>query len=309
MADLPVPLYDMHVAVKHHNIYVSGTSPIEGAKYQVYVFNIDADQWGQLPQSGHWRGTLHIISDKLTIIGGHLSATKRRTNKVLSFNEDSEIWASYYPDLLSARSRPGVVSHLEHVIVAGGKLDDHGIHDDIEVLNWVENSHWRKVSIKLPVPMYNFFPTICDDHILIVGYSSKDEAVKKGAYKLPVANITASVDQQHNEVSSRWTELTAVTHSYVSCVPSLLQPVIVGGWKSNDKVSTADIKMYDSSDCLWKKIGSLSSGKSSVGVAAVHDNALIIIGGWTQGDKRANYKSSCLPSVELGQAELATSLT
>ena len=115
----------------------------------------------------------------------------------------------------------------------------------------------------------NFFPTICDDHILIVGYSD-DESVKRGTYKLPVANITASIDKQHNEVSSRWTELTAVTLSYVSCVPSLLQPVIVGGWKSNDKVSIADIKMYDSSDHSWKKIGSLSSGKSSVGVAAVH---------------------------------------
>ena len=112
----------------------------------------------------------------------HLSATKRITNKVSSFNEDSEIWVSYYPDLLSARSRSGVISHLEHVIVAGGKLDDHAIHDDIEVLNWMENSHWRKVSIKLPAPMYNFFPTICDDHILIVGYSGGDDAVKRGAY-------------------------------------------------------------------------------------------------------------------------------
>ena len=141
------------------------------------------------------------------------------------------------------------------------------------------------------------------DHILIVGYSGGDDTVKRGAYKLPVANITASIDKQHN-ASFRWTELTAVTHSYVSCVPSLLQPVIVGGWKSNDKVSTADIKMYDSSDHSWKKIGSLSSGKSSVGVAAVHDNAIIIIGGWTKGHKRANYKASCLPVVELGQAEL-----
>ena len=31
-----------------------------------------------------------------------------------------------YPNLLSVRSKPGVVSHLEYVIVAGGGLD-HGI--------------------------------------------------------------------------------------------------------------------------------------------------------------------------------------
>jgi len=36
-----------------------------------------------------------------------------------------------------ARSKPGVVTHLEHVIVTGGGLGD-TIHDNIEVLNWVE---------------------------------------------------------------------------------------------------------------------------------------------------------------------------
>ena len=73
-------------------------------------------------------------------------------------------------------SRPGVVSHLEHVIVAGGirpaAEDDETpvVQDDIEVLNWIENSHWRKVSIKLPVPMYGFTPTISDGDLIIVGY-------------------------------------------------------------------------------------------------------------------------------------------
>ena len=86
---------------------------------------------------------------------------------------------SYYPDLLLVRSKPGVVSHLEHVIVAGGgrpTSEDDGtpvIQDDIEVLNWVENSHWRKIaSIKFPEPVYGFTPTITpDDHLLIVAYS------------------------------------------------------------------------------------------------------------------------------------------
>ena len=41
-----------------------------------------------------------------------------------------------------------------------------------------------------------------------------------------------------------------------------------------------------------------------VGVAAVHNNAIIVIGGCTKGDHKVNYKSSCLTVVELGQAEL-----
>jgi len=46
-----------------------------------------------------------------------------------------------------------VVSHLEHVIVAGevrptAEDDDPPVvQDDVEILNWIENSHWRKVAI------------------------------------------------------------------------------------------------------------------------------------------------------------------
>ena len=152
LADLPVLLHDGYVAVQHHKIYVAGRdSPVEDAKHQVYVYDIDTDQWGQLPPSGHYYGISHIIGGKLVIIGGRLSATKKMTNKVSTFDEDSQTWTSYYPDLLSVRSKPGVVSHLEHVIVAGGGLDEDTDHDDIEVLNWIENLLWRKVSIKLPV--------------------------------------------------------------------------------------------------------------------------------------------------------------
>ena len=305
LADLPVPLYHAYVAVQHHKIYVTGgDSPVEDAYHQVYVYDINTDQWGQLPPSGHYYGIPHIIGGKLVIFGGCLSATKKMTNKVSTFDEDSQTWTSYYPDLLSVRSRPGVVSHLEHVIVAGGGLDDDSDHDDIEVLNWIENSHWRKVSIKLPVPMYGFTPIVSDDHLLIVGYAGADMKRYNGVYKISVATITASCDQQYNsDTSTKWTKLTAADHWLTALIPSSSPPVVVGGQDTN-VTSTADIKMYDNSNKSWKKIGSLSSARSSVAVAAVYNNAIIIIGGRTKGDTRANAKSSSLTVVELGQAEL-----
>ena len=61
---------------------------------------------------------------------------------------------------------PELVSHQEYVIVADGR-DDNTVCD--EVLNWMEISHWRRVSIKLPVPMWAFIPIISNDHLLIVG--------------------------------------------------------------------------------------------------------------------------------------------
>ena len=312
LADLPAPLCYVHLAVQHHKIYVTGygDGAVKDAPHQVYIYNVNTDQWGQFPPSGHYLGIPHIIGGRLAIIGGRLSATKKRTNKVSTFDEDSQTWTSYYPDLLSVRSKPGVVSHLEHVIVAGGARstteddDTQVVLDDIEVLNWIENSHWRKVSIKLPVPMYNFTPTISDDHLLIVGYSDANTRYN-GAYKIPVANFTASIDQQHNsDTPTKWTELTVADHKWTALVPSSSPPVVVGGQDNTGTIPTADIKMYDNSMKSWKMIGSLSFARTEMGVAAVYNNAIVVIGGCTKGNTIASSTSSSLTVVELGQAEL-----
>ena len=307
LADLPAPLHEAYVAVQHHKIYVSGASPIDDAKHQIYVYDFNTDQWGQLPPSGQYYGIPLIIGGKLVTFGGALFSTKKPTNKVSAFDEDSETWTSYYPDMLSVRSRPGVVSHLEHVIVAGGiRRDDHTpvVQDDIEVLNWIENSHWSKVSIKLPVPMFAFTPTITsDDHLLIVSYDGADMHIHNGVYTTPIINIIASNGQQLN-TSTKWTQLTVVDHYNVAPVPSSSPPMVIGGEDMTSTTSTADIKMYDHSNRSWKKIGSLSSARTRAVVAAINNNAIIIIGGCTKADTRPNTNSSSMTLVELGQAKL-----
>ena len=319
MADLLVPLYDAYVAVDQHKIYITGVSPIENAIHQVYVYDTNNDQWTQMPPSGHYLGIPHIIGGKLVIIGGRLSSTKRRTNKVSTFDEKSQTWRSFYPDLLSVRSKPGVVSHLEYVIVAGGdKGDDITVtQDNIEVLNWIENSHWRKVVIKLPAPIYGFIPTISDDYVLMVGYYGTEKlscyGTEKlsynGAYKIPVARIVASIDQaDKSDISAKWIELTVTDHWRTAIIPSSSPPVVVGG---DDKTGTitSDIKMYDNTNRSWKKIASLPSARCSVAVAMPYSNAIIVIGGSAKGGTMANRNSSSLTTVELGQVELTASPT
>jgi len=302
LADLPVPLYGGYVAIQHHKMYITGNSPIEDAVHQVYVYDINTDQWDKLPPSGHYYGIPHVIGGKLVIIGGRLSATKKRTNKVSTFDEDSQTWTRYYPDLLSVRSKPGIVSHLEHVIVAGGdKGDDTKVtQDDIEVLNWIENSHWKKASIKLPTPMCSFIPTISDDHLFIVGYTD-ERLVYKSAYKIPVDNVVVSLDEQHIFTKPiKWTELTSATHFSTALIPSSLPLVAVGGC-DNDGKTTANIEIYDNITKLWKKIGSLSSARSKISISTLYNNAIVVIGGCTKGRNVTTCKSSSLTVVELGQ--------
>jgi len=304
LANLPVPMCSSYVTVQDKKVYVAGgNSPVDDALHQVYVYDVNTDHWGQLPSSGHYYGIPHIIGGKLAIIGGALSALKKRTNKVSTFDETSQTWTSYYPDLLSVRSRPGVVTHLEHVIVAGGVLDDTTVQDDIEVLNWIENSHWRKVSINLPEQMYGITSIVADDHYVIVGYYGANIKPNKSTYTIPVDDITRSGDQQQTSATpTKWVTMTQATHWYAALVPSSSPPVVVGGEDANG-LPTSDIKMYDDSNKSWRKIASLPTPRSDVAMAKINNNAIIVIGGCTDGSED-NAISSSLTSVELGQAEL-----
>ena len=310
LADPPVPFWRAHVAVQHHKVYVTGLSQVKDTEHQVYVYDVNTDEWNQLPTSGHYYGIPQIIGSKLAIIGGRLSANNERTNKVSTFDEDSQTWKSYYPDLLKIRSGPGVVTHLEHVIVAGGYrglVRTRVTRDDIEVLNWVENSHWRMVPVKLPVPMFGFTPIISNDHLVIVGYHGADSSRYKSAYKIPAADIT---DQRHKyDLPIHWIKLTGATHWYTSLIPNSCPPVIVGGEDSSGgenstNIPTADIRMYDDSSNSWKKVGSLSSPRSYATVSAVDNNSVIVIGGYTETRSNISARWSSLKLLELGQAEL-----
>ncbi|XP_065884127.1 uncharacterized protein [Dysidea avara] len=288
LADLPVPLNGLYATVQGMRIYVTGgESPVKSALHQVYVYDAITDQWSQLPPSGHYYGIPQVIGGKLAIIGGRLSATNKRTNKVSTFDEVTQTWTSHYPDLTVARNRPGVVTYLKHVIVAGGTKGDMKpqLQSDIEVLDWVENSHWRRGFISLPVPMCSFAPSVYDDHLFITGFVTSEITgmkLSENVYVTPLANITAP---SSNPIA-KWSTLTPTTHWHTALIPNSSPPVVVGGENETATVPTEDIKMF------------------SMAVATLNNSALVVIGGCTKGGTVHCSLSSSLTTVELGQLEL-----
>jgi len=120
LTNLSAPLYNAYAVMQQNRIYVAGGySPVDIAMQTVYVYELHTDCWKQLPLLDHYCAVAHIIGGRLTLIGGRLCSSNESTNKVSTFDESTHTWTSYYPDLLSARYRPGVVAYLDHVIVAG----------------------------------------------------------------------------------------------------------------------------------------------------------------------------------------------
>ena len=290
-------------------MYVTGVSPNDEALHQVYIYDINSDHWDQLPLSGHYFGIPQIIGDRLTIIGGRLSATKERTNKVSTYDAASQTWVSYYPDMLSVRSKPGVVTYLQHVIVSGGTRGDDIalVQDDIEILNWAENTGWKRVSTTLPVPMYDISCTISGGHLVIMSYYSIDMKNYSVVYTLPASEIvTPKQNRLLNWIlSNRWSRLTTMHYWAVALVPNSFPLMVLGGTDRTSTVQTAEINIFDRFSKSWKKTeSSLTSARSTAAVAVIHNNAIIVIGGCTSRVSTASAKSSSLSVVELGQAEL-----
>ena len=225
-------------------------------------------------------------------------ATNKRCNKVSTFDQIKKTWVSYYPNLLSVRSLPGVVTHLEYVIVAGGLQGESPVPlGDIEIMNWVEGAQWKRVPVYLPIPMYALQLTVTNGYAFVVGFNDANKSYTKRVYELSISVITNLPDQLHS-APTEWVELPPTTHWHFSLVPGLFPLVVVGGFDKT--VTTKDIKMYDRSEKKWKIFDSLSFARCRTAVTAINNNALIVIGGCTSPN---DTESTSLDVVELGQVE------
>jgi len=154
------------VSADGSTVYVTGDSSDENNHNNVYCYDMKTDCWTVLPQPGHYLGILHTFDDKLTIFGGCTSDSAHKSiNKVTTYNSNTSNWYSHYPDMLSKRYRPGVITYNNYVIVMGGKRDPGELLDSIEIMNYHNDLQWKEVSFHLPLPMWHVKSTISDNNI------------------------------------------------------------------------------------------------------------------------------------------------
>ena len=243
-----------------------------------------------------------MLDDRLTIFGGQDPVTYNVLNKVTTYNNDTNSWYSQYPDMLNMRFKPGVITYHNYVIVMGGKSRPDTIHDSIEVMEFLELK-WKEISVHLPVVMWDIKPTISGDNIIIVGYSTTGGR-KNGHYQITIDEIISSLDQplSTGAVSTKWKKMLHATHYDTVTVPYSNPPVIIGG---NIKgVATSDVTLYDVPKNSWRKVDSLTTARSNVGVVLMNNNTIIVIGGITGGTDVAGAKASSITIAEIGNIVL-----
>ena len=271
-ADFPSPLYNASVALHDNKAYtMAGNSPDDDTYNYVYVYDINGNQWDRLPPPGQYMGTLQMINGKLSVIGGLDNTTNKRTNKVTTYNNNK--WSSYYPNLTKARNKPAAVTHLDYVIVAGGRLDDDTYSNDIELLNYKQSSHWLIARMKLPEPMWFPSLTISNDLLYVVGYDTATGRTNT-SYQVPVDTITSTA-QLTSDQTTHWTELPPAPHYNTAIIPNSCPPVIIGG-EDKQGVPTIDITVLDVPNNSWKKIASLTTPRDCTATVPINHEIIMM---------------------------------
>ena len=250
-----------------------------------------------LPQPGHGFGVLYMLDDRLTIFGGKDTATRDIINKVTTYNNDINKWYSHYPDMLHKRSKPGVITYHNYVIVMGGVSSPDTIPDSIEVMEYHDLLQWKEVAVHLPVPLWGIKPTISGNNIIIVGYSHAGGRSCE-QYQITTDEIISSLDQPLS-TATKWKKMIHATHYDTVTVPYSNPPLIIGGDDING-VATADISLYDPLKNLWMKVDSLTSKRQCVGVALLNSSSIVVIGGTTGGASIEAAMASSVTTVEIG---------
>ena len=300
-ADLPSPLYNASVALHDNKVYtMAGMAPDYDTYYYVYVYDINGNQWDRLPPPGQYQGQLQMINGKLSVVGGWDNTTRKRTNKVTTYNNNR--WSSYYPNLIKARSLPAAVIHLDYVIVAGGKLDDDTYSNDIELLNYKQSSHWVIARMKLPEPMWVPFLTISNDLLYIIGYNRANGNRSRAAYQVPVDTITSTA-QLTSDQTTHWTQLPPAPHCGTAIIPNSCPPVIIGG-VDEQNVPTTDITVLDVPNNSWKKIASLTTARSTTAIVPINHDSILVVGGYTGGKGTKEAMAHSITRVEKGTVRL-----
>ena len=307
-ADLPSPMYSASAVLLGDSIYVmAGNAPQDDTYDHVFSYSTKSSQWSQLPSHGYIQGSLLVIDKKLTVIGGVDDVTNKVTNNVSTFNNISNNWVKYFPNLLQPRCKPGVLTYENRVIVLGGAVDNRlNTLDDIEVLNLTQPLQWTKSTVKLPEPMWNISLTTAYDQIYIVGYYLSNGNVTNKAFQISVDSILSSTDHRSRSTSGddfKWTTLPRAPHYNTALLPHSYPPVIVGG--DIQGVPTSNVAILDITKNKWDKLASLHTARSYVAVVPISHDSIVVIGGTKGGIGVEASKASCVSTVEKGTVSIS----
>jgi len=156
-------MYGAQAVVRNNKVYVSGGHTRDTSS-NIYTYDPTMDTWETL-QSPTRLSALTTYHNKLLLVGGREASTRQTTNQLWVFEEGEQTWTQPLPPMPTRRYEASAVSTQDHLIVAGGRNDNCGPLNTVEVF---DGQQWVTAD---PLPKScSFMNSTCHDgHYYLMG--------------------------------------------------------------------------------------------------------------------------------------------
>jgi hypothetical protein len=277
--------YDMTNNIKaiviDDNIYVGGgysEDPSDESSCTMMVYSLASGSWSKLPpHETRWFG-MAAVNNQLVLVGGRTTAQKA-TGILAMWDEGSRTWTRPFPEMLTPRQSPSVISHQKWLVVAGGDTDtDTGGTNKVEILDTL-SGQWYEGS---PIPSgCTEMSSAINGNLwyLSRGFSSRGPIKHVFSVYLDDLISQALLQSAGNTSSpkpSPWQTLTdtPLTLSTVLVLNGAL--LAVGGHESSA------IHHYQPSTMSWIKVGNLPTERWMCACTVLPSGEIFVVGGTTR---------------------------
>ena len=156
---------------------------LDRGEQTVVVCDPKQDSYDTLPPYTYTRFSMAVVNNQLVLVGGEDVQTKKKTNKLGVWNEQSEGWTHPLPPMTTACSSPSVATHSNRWLVVIGGYDDITTLSRVEILDTTESKQWYHAA-SLPQPRAQALPATIGNVCYFLGGYTKRYAVSKKVFSV-----------------------------------------------------------------------------------------------------------------------------
>ena len=270
------------VIVFNDKAYIGGRfAPSDKQQQTVIVYDPQKDSYDTLPPYTYKLFSIAVVNNQVVVVGGEDIRTKKRTNQLGVWNEQSKSWTHPLPPMTTACTLPSVATHNNRwLVVMGGVSGDGTYLSRVEILDTTGSGQWYQAA-PLPQPCYCVSTaTIVNMCYLLGGFCGG------ASYKVFSVQLDDLISQAVSQSAGAralqtqsWMTLpdTPLTNSTALVIDGAL--LAVGGWDSTT------IYHYQPNSRSWIKAGELPAKRLCCCCTVLPSGEMLVAGGVCGADR------------------------
>ena len=268
-------------------VYIGGGGALSDRESRtVIVYDSEQNSYDTLPPYAFKWFSMVVINNQLVLVGGADEQTKKVTNNLGVWNEQSKRWTQTYslPPMITACHSPSVANHNDRwLVVIGGAQYGYTHLSKVEILDTTESSQWHHAA-SLPQPLRCALPaTIGNMCYLLGGYTEGDTSSQK-VFSVCLDDLISEAISQPASASAPPTPSPYAWQSlpdtpYVQSTGLVFNGGLLAVGGGSIVTWTSLIYHYQPSSRKWVKAGELPSGQYGCTCTVLPSGDLHIAGG------------------------------